>query len=165
MLLAKGVIDIRKFFQEKNSTDFINTSMLRRHALAFGLYLAGTTADSVALCIKDLSDDDRTLQIQEIVSTTDFFIQFLSQLLLCQIIYTWSTKNPDQLIAEQAEESAFPAIVLTDFDENFDLMARMWNCLVAQKLKGSEANKTYIVTAQSFQPNSSSMSVSQIGAS
>jgi hypothetical protein len=41
LILVSTVVSIRRFFHEKNATEFINTSMLLRHALTFGLYLFG----------------------------------------------------------------------------------------------------------------------------
>jgi hypothetical protein len=40
VVLMKSVFGIRRFFVERGATDFINTGMLIRHSLAFGIYLA-----------------------------------------------------------------------------------------------------------------------------
>jgi hypothetical protein len=50
IMLVSSVIKIKRFFAERNATNFINTSMLLRHAIAFGLYMATTVAYFLALC-------------------------------------------------------------------------------------------------------------------
>ena len=40
--LIRSVLHIRRFFIEKDAKDFINTSMLLRHASSFGLYITCT---------------------------------------------------------------------------------------------------------------------------
>jgi hypothetical protein len=50
VMLVSSVIKIKRFFAERNANNFINTSMLLRHAMAFGLYMATTVAFFLALC-------------------------------------------------------------------------------------------------------------------
>lgn len=38
--LLTSVLSIRRFFFERNAEHFINTRMMLRHAIAFGLYLS-----------------------------------------------------------------------------------------------------------------------------
>ena len=45
------MLSIRRFFVEKNAKDFINTGMLLRHAVAFGLYITCTATYFIALGI------------------------------------------------------------------------------------------------------------------
>lgn len=38
-ILVRSVVDIRRYFIDKNAADFINTRMLIKHAVAFGIFL------------------------------------------------------------------------------------------------------------------------------
>ena len=40
-ILIAAVFKIRKFFRERDATEFIDTAMMVRHGLAFGLYVLG----------------------------------------------------------------------------------------------------------------------------
>lgn len=57
VILLQCIMRIRNYFRDRNAVDFINTGMLLRHASAFGLYLFGTTASSVALMFVNLYPD------------------------------------------------------------------------------------------------------------
>jgi hypothetical protein len=46
--LVRSVYRIRKFFADRNATDFINTTALLRHALCFSSYLIATIFYSIA---------------------------------------------------------------------------------------------------------------------
>lgn len=104
-MLIIGVLNIRAFFKRKNATDFINTGMLLRHAGAFGLYLVCTTAKNIAYTFVSLSPGNQTIyNIFSGVLIGNYFGQFLSQLLLCDIFWdlgTDTTKRAATVIEEQ----------------------------------------------------------------
>lgn len=51
VILIVSVIKIRNYFKSKGCEDYINTGMLLRHALSFGLYLLGTIIFYVVFCL------------------------------------------------------------------------------------------------------------------
>lgn len=57
-VLVWAVIKIRKYFKEKNATDYLNTNMLWRHGISFGLYLATSMATTTALLFVNLHTND-----------------------------------------------------------------------------------------------------------
>ena len=57
-MLVTDVLRIRRFFIERNQAEFINTSMLLRHGVSFGLYLLGSIAVSVATMFTCLMPKD-----------------------------------------------------------------------------------------------------------
>lgn len=59
-LMVTGVLAIRRFFQERNATNFINIKMLVRHAISFGLYLISTVADYGTFAIYIVWPNDQT---------------------------------------------------------------------------------------------------------
>lgn len=56
-ILCWGVYKIRKFFKDQNAMDSLNTAMLWRHGLSFGLYLASSLVTTVTLVIMNLNSD------------------------------------------------------------------------------------------------------------
>jgi len=51
VMLVSSVLKIKKFFRENNAEDYINTAMLWRHALSFGLFLASSVMFFSMLCL------------------------------------------------------------------------------------------------------------------
>jgi hypothetical protein len=50
--LIRGVLRIRRFLVERDAKDFINTSMMLRHATAFGLYITCAVVFFTALSVQ-----------------------------------------------------------------------------------------------------------------
>jgi hypothetical protein len=46
----KSVLNIRNYFRKNDAEDYINTGMLLRHALSFGLYLLAIVVFFVVFC-------------------------------------------------------------------------------------------------------------------
>lgn len=79
VILVRGVIQIRRFFKERDATDFINLPMLTRHAAAFGLYLLSTTLWAFATMLRNMFPYSSTVAVMYAkVSTGDFIVQFIA---------------------------------------------------------------------------------------
>lgn len=63
VILVLGVWTIRRFFKESGAEDYINTGMLVRHAIAFGLFLVTNSAYFAVFSVhaKDPSDAVRII--------------------------------------------------------------------------------------------------------
>ena len=55
VILIKGVSAIQSFFLERDAEDFIDLDMLRRHSLAFKLYLIGSVLTAVSLVFVNIN--------------------------------------------------------------------------------------------------------------
>lgn len=99
-MLIVGVIWVRQFFRDQNADDFINSSMLKRHAVSFGLYLMSTSVWALAAVMWNLSDprNQKVKNFYSCVTIADLIIQFLAQLLLCEILWGWGTKTVDETL-------------------------------------------------------------------
>mgnify|MGYP003353146145 CR=1 FL=1 len=92
VILVNGVLSIRRFFKEKNATDFINTAMLLRHGLAFGLYLVCTSASAIMLLFVNLNPLNPVYFTNFLyVFIADLIGQCLSELFLCEIFWHLGT--------------------------------------------------------------------------
>ena len=52
--LMLSVWKVRHFFKSRNATDYINTEMLLRHGISFGLYLVGSVVAAIFLSLYNL---------------------------------------------------------------------------------------------------------------
>jgi hypothetical protein len=88
-ILITSLVKIRNFFKENELDDFLNTPMMLRHSFAYGLYLLSTTGACISTMLVDLNGYQswKLVKIDSIVSISDFFLQFVSQILLCQIVW------------------------------------------------------------------------------
>lgn len=86
VILVKSVFDIRSFFVENNAANYINTTMLIRHALAFGAYMITIVMYFTTLCywgwVQTASAYDWVMITGVIFNAGSVF----SQVLLCNII-------------------------------------------------------------------------------
>ena len=82
-----SVLSIRRFFLERNAEQFINTKMLLRHAIAFGLYLSTAVVYYTLLSIYLWTNSE---QIYLIFAWSGIFYRigcFISEVLLAQIFW------------------------------------------------------------------------------
>jgi hypothetical protein len=101
IILIRSVLSIRRFFIERGAADFINSSMLLRHASCFIIYIVTTTSFFVAFGIYTFKP---TTQIYEIAAAVGIFFQLgscVSQILLCNIFWNLGKKiergfNPNE---------------------------------------------------------------------
>jgi drug/metabolite transporter (DMT)-like permease len=145
VILIVGVHRIRKFFKERNATDYINTAMLLRHGFAFGLYLVCSTASAVMLLFVNLNPlNPAYFSLFCCVFIADLIGQLISELFLCEIFWhlgTDTTKQsaqsePGQESEQDEEILCEPVEVETEeFDEDAELQAKIWNSLVRSKSK------------------------------
>jgi hypothetical protein len=138
-ILVVSVLRVKNFFKERNAEDFINTPMLLRHGIAFGLYLLGTILSGVSLVFVNLNPDSvSAYNIFSFFYIVDFLMEFISQILLCQIFWAWGTDDKPK-----GQDNDDPAeIETTDFDEN-DFDAKIWNTMVRKRLENFEKDRVY----------------------
>jgi hypothetical protein len=87
-ILVVSVYRIKRFFDKRNAQDYINTGMLARHAVAFGLYLTTTLAFFISYQVYTLHPTNAA--IYNVNQWTCIFFNvgsFTSQLLLCNIFW------------------------------------------------------------------------------
>lgn len=60
-ILVACVVKIRAYFKAKNATDYIDTKMLLRHGIAYGLYLVGSITTALVLMVYNLRPDNKAL--------------------------------------------------------------------------------------------------------
>jgi len=72
VILVRSVLSIRRFFIERNATDFINTSMLLRHSACFIIYIVTTTSFFIAFGIYTFKP---VIQIYKVAACVGIFFQ------------------------------------------------------------------------------------------
>lgn len=72
-------------------------------------------------------------------------LNVIAELCLCQVLFSWSTKSPDEI--ERQESEKFHSIETAECDEEFELNARIWNALVTKRLEKMEADKLLLSRA------------------
>jgi hypothetical protein len=96
IILVKSVLDIRRYFVEREATSYINTGMLLRHALTFGIYLTTTAAYNVSFALYTFTPNSTQMYtIVSIVGLVYIFGGIISQLLLVNVFWSLGTK-PDR---------------------------------------------------------------------
>ena len=73
--------------------DFLNTPMLLRHAVSFGIYLFASTAACIIQMLLEFNTTDTSITIDSVASSLDYLLQFGAQILLCQIIWVLGKKE------------------------------------------------------------------------
>jgi hypothetical protein len=92
VIMFKSVIEIRRFFINKNAANHINTSMLIRHASAFLLYIVTTLGHFTAASLWAYNPVP-SQYVWVAVSGIFFNIgSFISQILLCNIFWSLGQK-------------------------------------------------------------------------
>lgn len=140
------MLSIRSFFIERNAKDFINTSMLLRHATSFGLYITCTVVFFTVLSMYVWSPSTK---LYEYTAGAGIFFNlgsFISEALLFNIF--WDLGN--KIERETAERSSFVEIKAEDFDEDAELQANMWNSLVRTDCGVLGDDRQFIVTGDSL---------------
>jgi ABC-type multidrug transport system permease subunit len=82
----KSVFDIRNFFFENNAADYINTTMLIRHAMAFGAYMIMIVLYFSTLCYWGWTQTPYAYDWVMISGVIFNAGEVFSQVLLCKII-------------------------------------------------------------------------------
>lgn len=96
-ILVSSVIDVKNFFKERDAEDFINTPMLLRHGIAFSLYLIGTTVTAITLMFVNIyPESQRAYDVFSAFYILDFLMEFVSQILLCQVFWLWGAKDEEE---------------------------------------------------------------------
>lgn len=94
LILLRSVFSIRRYFAERKAFDFINTPMLVRHAVAFGLYMLTVVLYNASMVYWGWTQTAQTYYIATICGTLFNIGSTISQVLLCQIMWTLGTKKP-----------------------------------------------------------------------
>lgn len=92
-ILIKSVMNIKKFFKEHNAENFINLPVLMRHAAAFGLYLIGTSVMGIVGVWFGTDFNRETFEIYSWFFMAEICIEFVSGMLLCEILWPLGTKT------------------------------------------------------------------------
>lgn len=79
------MFSIRRYFREQDATDYINTGMLLRHALSFGLYLLGTSATGIAEILLSFKKDSQSIDNYYACLFFESMAQCISMTLLLEI--------------------------------------------------------------------------------
>lgn len=85
--LISSVVSIRRFFVDRNAQEFINTKMLLRHALAFGLYISTAIVYYTFLSIYLWTNSKKIYLIFAWVGIFYRIGSFISEMLLSQIFW------------------------------------------------------------------------------
>jgi len=91
-ILIRSVVSIKRFFVKEEAEDHLNTDMLIRHAVCFGLYIVTTAVYFIALGVWTLNPTDQTYSW---AASCGIFFQVgsaISQALLCQIFWELGKK-------------------------------------------------------------------------
>lgn len=56
-------------------------------------------------------------------------VQFVAQLILLEIFWEWGTKTVDDKLDEE-ENNMYVPLDTVDFDDDFDLEAKIWNTII-----------------------------------
>jgi len=129
IILVNSVYNIYRYFADRKKTDFIDTGMLLRHAGAYGVYTVCTFAYFAALDYALWTDP--TVDLINSVAAVGLPVEicsFISQVLLV-LIFKVLGQNLETALPED-KSSILSLIIVTEFDEDAELQARMWNSLV-----------------------------------
>ena len=92
VILIKSVVSVRRFFVKNKATDYINTGMLLRHALTFGIYITTTAAYFVSFAVFTFyPDNDAIYTIVSVIGLVYIFGGIVSMLLLVNIFWYLGT--------------------------------------------------------------------------
>lgn len=147
VILVVGVTRIRMFFKEREAEDFLDTKMLWRHALSFGLYLMSTVLWATTTAIQNIHSTSFTDKLWDVAATGDLIIQLIAQIMLCEIFWQWGKRTVEQAIDEETENHNFPAIETDDFDDS-DLNALIWNTIINKRREEFESNFLMVTGSQ-----------------
>lgn len=145
VLLIKSVMRIRQFFVKRNASNYIDTGMLLRHAITFGLYITTTVVYFGCFCV--YTWDSSNEKLKHVMWPLGVFYNTggtISQLLLVQIFWSLGSKRKAQKPPAMKKPSIVE-VVVEDFDEDAELQANIWNSL-CRKLEDGEENKFLIGT-------------------
>ena len=141
--MLRSIINVRKFFIETKSEDFLNTTMMFRHGIAFSLYLIGTIGSAISLLFVNIyPNSEEAYNIFSACYIADFVMEFISQALLCQLFWVWGEKEDDEVevtLETINDRESYKSVKVTDFDDN-DMDARIWNTMVKRRLQKMEEN-------------------------
>lgn len=121
VLLVRSVVRIRQFFVKRKAADYINTRMLLRHAITFGLYI--TTTVVYFGCFSAYTWYPENDKLKHIMWPLGVFYNAggtISQLLLVQIFWSLGSKRKAQKPPAKGEPS-ITEVVVTEFDEDAEL--------------------------------------------
>jgi len=151
-MLVHNVLKIRNFFKQRGDEEYIDSGMLLRHGSAFTLYLIAAVFDMLTFLVYSIYSENQTVWIIYVVED-DFMtlVSFLSQLLLCSIIFVLGKNlkaKPVEAeraptIADQQELQEVPEA--QPWDEEAELQANMWNTFV--RTLPDEAENIYRISA------------------
>lgn len=132
IILVIGVLNINRFFTERNAKDFINTAMLLRHASAFGLYLFSVFLYYGGHTLHSIDSSNNTLwNIFLMGGICGYIGGLVAQLFLCAIFWDLGKKvKPVKPGIAGIDEEDIIEITEDVFDEDAELQANIWNSLV-----------------------------------
>lgn len=135
-------MSIRRFFIDRNAADFINTSMLLRHAACFIIYIVTTFSFFLAFGYYTFKPTIQVYEVAAVVGICFSLGSAVSQVLLCMIFWDLGKKiekaDFDPTESRQQSPSVLDVIVSADFDEDAELQANIWNSLVRRVEEISE---------------------------
>lgn len=99
--LTMSVVKIKNYFKDKEE-NIVNTKMLNRHLIAFGVLLAISAIFLFAIVFMAIySNSTLAFTLFEVSASLFFLGELVSQLVLCRILWEWGTKStPDQAVKD-----------------------------------------------------------------
>jgi hypothetical protein len=115
-ILMISVFRIRRFFVDRKATDYINTGMLIRHALAFGLYsVTQLTFYAAYILFAFNPNNPGVISILNIVGMVYVYGGFLAQLLLANIFWSLGKKDEDEKVDRTSDVLD---VIVEEFDDD-----------------------------------------------
>lgn len=93
--------------------------------------------------------------------TSALILNVVAEVCLCEILFLWSTKSPDDEIGQQDNESGYHALETAECDEEFETNARIWNVLVNRRLNQIEAERIKLRASQHSRKNRTNSQASE----
>ena len=129
-ILVRDVFHIRNYLIRRGAKDYINTSILVRHALAFGFVLVFTIAGSLLSVYSIFAKGTLSSKFMGAIQFASTVAICVSDLLLASIFWYLGTKvtvNP-----------SIVDVVAAEWDEDAEGQAYIWNAFIRRDVEGSE---------------------------
>jgi hypothetical protein len=121
-MLVSSVFRIRNFFKAKNAEEVIDTRMLARHAIAFGLYMVSDLVRYSSFTLYAFHTSN--LQLWNLYNWAVCFwmvCSLISNLLLCTIFWDLGTDLSKQRLKASIQMTTDGIVEEAEFDEDAEM--------------------------------------------
>lgn len=123
VILVKGVHEVRTFFKEQDVPEAVDSAMLMRHGLAFGIYLVCSVISLIALLFVNFNPGSEFFfELFSVIYIGDVIAQFFSQLLLCEIFWLIANQTP---VVKSLNDDEIAPVRMQSFTAE-DEIAMLW---------------------------------------